>query len=110
MEQKNNNFLVGMTAFGAIFFIFGFATTFIIQLSAPVMAVFNLTEFQAQLLTSAFFISYPILSAPTYWFVLHGRAKSIKEAGILCVSAPLLLCTSACRYRLRPFVLSARWS
>ncbi len=64
MDNKKN-FTVGMTTFGAIFFIFGFATTFIITMTAPVKAVFGLSEFAAQLLSSAFFITYPIMSIPT---------------------------------------------
>jgi FHS family L-fucose permease-like MFS transporter len=63
--EKNNNLAVGMTVFGAIFFIFGFATTFIITLTAPVKAIFGLSEFGAQLLSSAFFIAYPLMSIPT---------------------------------------------
>jgi len=62
MEKRNNHLLVGMTVFGAIFFIFGFATTFIVTLSAPVKAIFNLSEFAAQLLSSAFFLAYPLMS------------------------------------------------
>jgi len=65
IEQKNNNLVVGLSVFGAIFFIFGFATTFIVTLSAPVREIFDLSEFQAQLLSSAFFIAYPIMSIPT---------------------------------------------
>jgi FHS family L-fucose permease-like MFS transporter len=64
MDSKKN-YTVGMTTFGAIFFIFGFATTFIITMTAPVKAVFGLSEFEAQLLSSAFFITYPIMSIPT---------------------------------------------
>lgn len=54
-----------MSVFGAIFFIFGFATTFIVTLSAPVKEIFGLSEFNAQLLSSAFFIAYPLMSIPT---------------------------------------------
>ena len=64
MDNKNNNMVVGMSVFGSIFFIFGFATTFIITLSAPVKEIFGLSELSAQLLTSAFFITYPIMSIP----------------------------------------------
>lgn len=53
-----------MSVFGAIFFIFGFATTFIITLTAPVKEIFGLSELAAQLVTSAFFITYPIMSIP----------------------------------------------
>jgi len=64
MDNKNNNLVVGMSVFGAIFFIFGFATTFIITLTAPVKEIFGLSETAAQLITSAFFITYPIMSIP----------------------------------------------
>jgi len=64
-EQKNNSMALGLSVFGAIFFIFGFATTFIVTLSAPVKEIFKLSEFEAQLLASAFFIAYPIMSIPT---------------------------------------------
>jgi MFS transporter, FHS family, L-fucose permease len=64
MDKKNNNMVVGMSVFGSIFFIFGFATTFIITLTAPVKEIFGLSELAAQLITSAFFITYPIMSIP----------------------------------------------
>ena len=64
MDNKSNNLVVGMSVFGAIFFIFGFATTFIITLTAPVKEIFGLSERAAQLITSAFFITYPIMSIP----------------------------------------------
>jgi FHS family L-fucose permease-like MFS transporter len=64
MDNKSNNLVVGMSVFGAIFFIFGFATTFIITLTAPVKEIFGLSERTAQLITSAFFITYPIMSIP----------------------------------------------
>lgn len=65
MENKNSNLGLGMSVFGAIFFIFGFATTFIITLTAPIKEIFGLSEFGAQLLASAFFLAYPIMSIPT---------------------------------------------
>ncbi len=64
MDNKSNNLVVGMSVFGAIFFIFGFATTFIITMTAPVKEIFGLSELAAQLITSAFFITYPIMSIP----------------------------------------------
>lgn len=107
MEKRNNNTLVGMTAFGAIFFIFGFATTFIIQLSAPVMAVFNLTEFQAQLLTSAFFIAYPIMSVPTGWLVNRIGYKYTVVAGLILMALGSLIFIPAARIPSYPLFLGA---
>lgn len=63
--DNTNNMRIGMPTFGAIFFIFGFATTFIVTMTAPVKAIFGLPEWGAQLLSSAFFITYPILSIPS---------------------------------------------
>ena len=65
MENKNSNLGLGMSVFGAIFFIFGFATTFIITLTAPIKEIFGLSEFGAQLLASSFFLAYPVMSIPT---------------------------------------------
>ena len=65
MEQKNSSYGLGMSIFGAVFFIFGFATTFIITMTAPVKAIFDLPEWTAQLLASAFFVTYPIMSIPS---------------------------------------------
>jgi FHS family L-fucose permease-like MFS transporter len=65
MNNRSNNMVVGMSVFGAIFFIFGFATTFIITLTAPIKEIFGLSETAAQLVTSAFFITYPIMAIPT---------------------------------------------
>lgn len=86
MEQKNNNLILGMTVFGAIFFIFGFATTFIITLSAPVKAIFQLSEFEAQLLSSAFFIAYPIMSIPTGKIIDKMGYKWTVVAGLILMA------------------------
>ncbi|HKI89520.1 MAG TPA: MFS transporter [Draconibacterium sp.] len=86
MEQKNNNLVVGMSVFGAIFFIFGFATTFIITLSAPVKEIFSLSEFEAQLLSSAFFIAYPIMSIPTGKLIDRIGYKMTVVAGLILMA------------------------
>jgi MFS transporter, FHS family, L-fucose permease len=86
MEQKNNNLVVGMSVFGAIFFIFGFATTFIITLSAPVKAIFSLSEFEAQLLSSAFFIAYPLMSIPTGKIIDKMGYKWTVVAGLILMA------------------------
>lgn len=86
MDQKNNNLVVGMSVFGAIFFIFGFATTFIITLSAPVKAIFSLSEFEAQLLSSAFFIAYPLMSIPTGKIIDKMGYKWTVVAGLILMA------------------------
>lgn len=39
MDQKNNNLILGMSVFGSIFFIFGFATTFILAVGVVFLQV-----------------------------------------------------------------------
>lgn len=107
MEKQSNNVLVGMSVFGAIFFIFGFATTFIIQLSAPVMAVFNLTEFQAQLLTSAFFIAYPVMSIPTGMLINRIGYKWTVSLGLILMAIGSLIFIPAARIPSYPLFLMA---
>jgi FHS family L-fucose permease-like MFS transporter len=65
MEKKSNSLVLGMTVISSIFFIFGFATTFIITLSSKVKDIFTLSEASAQLLTGAFFLTYLVLSIPS---------------------------------------------
>ncbi|GAB1419919.1 L-fucose:H+ symporter permease [Bacteroidales bacterium] len=86
MSQKNNNLVVGMSVFGAIFFIFGFATTFIVTLSAPVKEIFRLSEFSAQLVSSAFFIAYPIMSIPTGMIIDRIGYKWTVIAGLVLMA------------------------
>ena len=107
MENKSNNLIVGMSMFGAIFFIFGFATTFIIQLSSPVMAVFNLTEFQAQLLTSAFFIAYPIMSIPSGMVVNRIGYKWAVSFGLILMAIGSLVFIPAAKLPSYPLFLIA---
>ncbi len=63
-QRPSNSYKVGMSVISSIFFIFGFATTFIITLSAKVKDIFALSEFEAQLLNFAFFITYAFISIP----------------------------------------------
>ncbi|GET20636.1 MFS transporter [Prolixibacter denitrificans] len=86
MEQKHANYGLGMSVFGAIFFIFGFATTFIITLSAKVKMIFTLSEFEAQLLTAAFFLTYPVLSIPTGYLINRIGYKTAVVAGLIVMA------------------------
>ncbi len=110
MENKNKGTLLGMSAFGAIFFIFGFATTFIIQLSAPVKEVFGLSEFQAQLITSAFFIAYPIMSIPTGMLVNKIGYKWTVILGLLMMALGSVIFVPAAKLQIYPLFLLATFT
>ena len=105
MEKRNNHLLVGMTVFGAIFFIFGFATTFIVTLSAPVKAIFNLSEFAAQLLSSAFFLAYPLMSIPTGRIIDRMGYKWTVVAGLLLMALGSFIFIPAARIPSFPIFL-----
>ncbi len=107
MEQKNSNYGLGMGVFGAVFFIFGFATTFIITMTAPVKAIFDLPEWTAQLLTSAFFITYPILSIPSGKLVAKIGYKWTVILGLLLMGIGSLLFWPAARIPSFPMFLVA---
>ena len=86
MEKKNNSFMIGMSVIGAIFFIFGFATTFIITLSAKVKDIFTLNEFEAQLLTFSFFITYAVVSIPIGLYIKKIGYKMAVVAGLFLMA------------------------
>ncbi len=87
MEQKRSTYSLGLAVIGSMFFIFGFATTFIITLSAKVKVVFTLSEFEAQLITSAFFIAYPLLSIPSGYIIKRIGYKTSLIAGLVMMAA-----------------------
>ena len=86
MEQKHANYGLGMSVIGSIFFIFGFATTFIITLSGKVKDIFTLSEFEAQLLSFSFFITYFFISIPIGLYIKKIGYKSALIAGLLLMA------------------------
>lgn len=107
MSKQDNSFKVGMTAFGAIFFIFGFATTFIVTLSAPVKAIFGLSETAAQLLSSSFFIAYLVFSIPAGNLIKKIGYKRMVIFGLLLMALGSLLFLPAAKMHIFPVFLFA---
>jgi MFS transporter, FHS family, L-fucose permease len=107
MEQKNENYGIGMSVIGSIFFIFGFATTFIITLSSQVKDIFTLSEFNAQLLSFAFFITYFFISIPIGLYIKKIGYKSALIAGLLLMAAGSFLFFPAAKYLSFPLFLAA---
>lgn len=107
MEQKNTNYGLGMTVIGSIFFIFGFATTFIITLSGQVKDIFMLTEFKAQLLSFSFFITYFFISIPIGLYIKKIGYKSALIAGLLLMAAGSFLFFPAAKAPSFPLFLAA---
>ncbi len=107
METAKSNYGLGMGVFGAVFFIFGFATTFIITMTAPVKAIFDLPEWTAQLLSSAFFITYPIMSIPSGKLVGRIGYKWTVVLGLLLMGIGSLIFWPAARIPSFPLFLFA---
>ncbi|MBK6967382.1 MAG: sugar MFS transporter [Bacteroidales bacterium] len=87
MSKQDNSYKVGMSVIGSIFFIFGFATTFIITLSAKVKDIFDLSEFEAQMLNFAFFITYAFISIPIGLYIKKIGYKRALIIGLLLMAA-----------------------
>jgi FHS family L-fucose permease-like MFS transporter len=107
MEQKKSTNSLGLSVIGSIFFIFGFATTFIITLSAKVKEVFTLSEFEAQLITSAFFIAYPLLSIASGYIIKRIGYKTSLIAGLILMAAGSFLFYPAASIPSYPLFLTA---
>ncbi len=107
MEQRHANYGLGMSVIGSIFFIFGFATTFIITLSGKVKDIFELTEFQAQLLSFAFFITYFFISIPIGLYIKKIGYKSALIAGLLLMATGSFLFFPAASAPSFPLFLTA---
>ncbi len=107
MEQKHAKYGLGMTVIGSIFFIFGFATTFIITLSGQVKDIFMLTEFKAQLLSFSFFITYFFISIPIGLYIRKIGYKSALIAGLLLMAAGSFLFFPAAKLLSFPLFLAA---
>ena len=105
MNDRSNNMVVGMSVFGAIFFIFGFATTFIITLTAPIKEIFGLSETAAQLVTSAFFITYPIMAIPTGKLIDRIGYKMTVIAGLFLMALGSFIFIPAAKLPSFPFFL-----
>jgi len=106
-QQKHANYGLGMTVIGSIFFIFGFATTFIITLSGQVKDIFELTEFRAQLLSFSFFITYFFISIPIGLFIKKVGYKSALITGLLLMAAGSFLFFPAAKAPSFPLFLAA---
>ena len=86
MEQKNSNLRIGMTFMASIFFIFGFITNFNIAMKDQVQLAFDLSNFAAQLVNFAFFISYAVFSVLCGYIIKKIGYKNGVIAGLVLVA------------------------
>jgi len=92
---------------GMIFFLFGFVTTFNITLADKFKAVFELSNFQAQLVNGAFFFTYFVLSFAAGGIIKKIGYKGGVILGLLLVAVGSFLFFPAAKMLSFPFFLFA---
>jgi FHS family L-fucose permease-like MFS transporter len=107
MTQQKNTQAVGMAFMGMIFFIFGFVTTFNITLADKFKAVFDLSNFEAQLVNGAFFFTYFVLSFTCGGIIKKIGYKSGVILGLVLVALGSFLFFPAAKVPSFPFFLVA---
>ncbi len=107
MTQQKNTQAVGMAFMGMIFFIFGFVTTFNITLADKFKAVFDLSNFEAQLVNGAFFFTYFVLSFTSGGIIKKIGYKSGVILGLVLVAFGSFLFFPAAKVPSFPFFLVA---
>jgi len=105
-EQKNTQ-AFGMAFMGMIFFLFGFVTTFNITLADKFKAVFELSNFQAQLVNGAFFFTYFVLSFAAGSLIKKIGYKTGVIMGLVLVAIGSFLFFPAAKAISFPFFLFA---
>ncbi len=105
-EQKNTQ-TAGMMFMGMIFFLFGFVTTFNITLADKFKSVFELSNFQAQLVNGAFFFTYFLLAFTAGGVIKKIGYKGGVILGLLLVAAGSFLFFPAAKALSFPFFLFA---
>ncbi len=105
-EQKNTQ-TAGMAFMGMIFFLFGFVTTFNITLADKFKAVFELSNFEAQLVNGAFFFTYFVLSFAAGGIIKKMGYKGGVILGLLLVAMGSFLFFPAAKALSFPFFLFA---
>ena len=105
-EQKNTQ-TAGMAFMGMIFFLFGFVTTFNITLADKFKAVFELSNFQAQLVNGAFFFTYFVLSFAAGSIIKKIGYKAGVILGLVLVALGSFLFFPAAKVLSFPFFLVA---
>jgi len=107
MTDEKKTQTAGMAFMGMIFFLFGFVTTFNITLADKFKAVFELSNFEAQLVNGAFFFTYFVLSFAAGGIIKKIGYKGGVIFGLLLVALGSFLFFPAAKALSFPFFLFA---
>lgn len=93
-------YLYPLAIIGGLFFIFGFVTWAIAVLIPYLQIACELTAFQAMLVSSAFYISYFVMSVPSGYLLKKIGYKNALTAGLICMAVGSLLFIPAAMTRI----------
>ena len=85
-HQQNNSILIPMLIICALFFIFGFVTWLNGSLIPFLKIICELNNFQALLVTFAFYIAYTLMALPSAMVLKHSGYKSGIVLGLICTA------------------------
>ena len=86
-KEQGKNTLLPMVIIGTLFFVFGFVTWLNGSLIPFLKIVCDLNEFQALLVTFAFYIAYVVMALPMSWVLNRFGYKNGMVAGLAIMAA-----------------------
>lgn len=105
MSNQPKNYLIPLSIIGLLFFVFGFVTWVNGTLIAFFKTSLNLTNTQALLVTSAFFISYFVMAIPSSWVLKKTGFKNGMSVGLLTMAVGAILFIPAAKSQSYPIFL-----
>lgn len=90
-KEQGKNTLLPMVIIGTLFFVFGFVTWLNGSLIPFLKIVCDLNEFQALLVTFAFYIAYVVMALPMSWVLNRVGYKNGMVAGLGIMAAGAVL-------------------
>ncbi|MHA8066360.1 sugar MFS transporter [Aquirufa sp. ROCK2-A2] len=104
-NKETNSSTGPLIIIGILFFVFGFVTWVNSVLIAFFKDAFDLNNFQSLLVTSAFFISYFVMSIPSSWVLAKTGFKNGMSVGLLTMGIGTLLFIPAAKMANYPMFL-----
>jgi FHS family L-fucose permease-like MFS transporter len=94
-QQTDGAYTLPFVAVTTLFFAWGFITSLVDPLVAAVKGIFDLTDVEAQLSASAFFVAYGVLSLPAAWLIARVDAASAILTGLVLMGVGCLVMLAA---------------
>ena len=91
LSQKKNSYLLPMIIISTLFFIFGFVTWLNGILIPYLKIACQLTDFEALLVATAFYISYTVMALPSAWVLKKTGLKNGMMVGLWVMAIGTLI-------------------